>query len=249
VPRVFHLLYKERNEGLGVDDGLRFLIEISLVGRTSALGHEYEMVFIAFGGVDVDLSGKVASGVHLVVHGERCVLRVAQIVCGIGVVYALGDAFLVIAAGEYVLALLCVNDGCTGILAERELPFSGYFGVAEHGESHEFVVGGCLRVGKNLGEHLVVFAAQHECVVVGGLTGEYGQSFRVYDKEFMTAPVFGMDVFGGQMIVFRGVRTERKHFLVVKRFCCHIFEYQLFLSDVQILRKISRKALSSSLKC
>lgn len=38
----FHFLHKEGNEGLGVDDGLRFLIEVSLVGRTSALGHEYE---------------------------------------------------------------------------------------------------------------------------------------------------------------------------------------------------------------
>ncbi len=113
-----HLLNEERHEGLGIDESLCFLIEVSLVGRAAAFGNEEEVVFIAFGGMDVNLGGEVATGVYLVVHVEGSVLAVTKVVGGVGEVYAFGDAFLVVASCEYVLALGCMHDGCTGVLAE-----------------------------------------------------------------------------------------------------------------------------------
>ena len=69
-----HFLNEERQKCLWVDEGFCFLIQIGLVGRTAALGHEEEAVFVALGGVNVDLRGKVAAGVDLIVHIEGSVL-------------------------------------------------------------------------------------------------------------------------------------------------------------------------------
>ncbi len=171
----------------------------------------------------VDLRGKVAAGVHLVVHGKRRVLAVAQVVGGICEVYAVRYFLLVVAAGVHVLAFFAVHDCRAGILAERKLAFCSHFGIAEHGESHELVVLACFGVGKDFSHHGVVLATEHESVVVGSLTRQHGKRLGVYDKELVPAPCFGADIFGSEVVVLGSVRSQRKHFLVMKRFCCHIF--------------------------
>ena len=83
-----HLADEVGHEGVGVENGLGFLIEIALVGRSAAFGDAEEVVFVALGGFDVDLCGEVATGVDLIVHVEGGVLRIAEVFLGVGVVDA-----------------------------------------------------------------------------------------------------------------------------------------------------------------
>ena len=219
-----HLLHQEGDEGLGVDDGLGLLIEIGLVGRAATLGYEHEVVFVALYGVDVDLRGEVAAGVHLVVHVEGSVLRVAEVVLGVGVIDAFGDLLFVVATGVDKLSLLAVYDGCAGVLAHGELPFGRYFGVAQHGESYILVVGRGLGIGEDLGHHEIVLAAEHESVVVCGLTREHREGFRVDYKKLVSAPVFGLDIVRCKVVILSGILPEGEHLLVVKGFSCHMFK-------------------------
>ena len=217
----FHFLNEEGQERLGVDERFGFLIEIGLVGRAAAFGDEEEVVFVAVDSVEVDLRGEVAAGVDFVVHVEGRVLRVAQIVLSVGEIDAFGYALFVVAAGVDVLAFLADADGRAGVLAEGELTFCSYFGVAEHREGDEFVVLACFGVVKDLGHHFVVLAAQHECVVVSGLTGEHGESFGINHEDVVAAPVFDFHIVGCEMIVFRVVFRHGEHFLIVERFGRH----------------------------
>ncbi len=189
-----HLLDQERNEFVGVDACLGLLVEVCLVGRTAAFCNEKEVVFTAFGGVDVDLRRKVATRVHLFVHGERRVLAVAQVIGGVGEVYAVRYFLFVVTSGKYVLSFRSVADGSAGVLAEWKLTFCGHFGIAEHGESYKLVVLACFGVRQNLGHHEVVLAAQHEGIVVRSLTGEDCKGLGVNNEEFVAAPVLGADV-------------------------------------------------------
>ena len=216
-----HFLDEERKEGVGVEQGLGLLIEICLIGRAAAFGHEEEVVFIVLGGVDVDLGGEVAAGVDLVVHGQGSVLRVAEIVGGIGVVDAVRNHFGIVAAGEHILAFFGVADGCARVLAEGELAFGGDIGVAEHGESDKLVVFGSFGVGEDFGDHGIVFATEHEGIVVGALACEDAESFRLDHEKFVTAPVLDFDIVGGEVVVLGGVGTEGEHFLILEGFCGH----------------------------
>ena len=90
--------------------------------------------------MDVDLCREVAAGVHLVIHVEGGVLRVAEVIGGVGVVNPFREFFGIVTAGVDALAFCAVNYGCACILAERELPFGCHFGVAEHGQGNIFVV-------------------------------------------------------------------------------------------------------------
>ncbi len=168
--------------------------------------------------MNVNLSGEVAAGVDLVIHVERGVLRIAEVVFGVGLIDAVAQFFFVVAAGPDMLALFAVNNCRAGVLTEGKLAFGRYFGVAEHGEGYIFVVGRCFGVAENLGDHFVVFAAKHECVVVSGLTGKNRERFGVNDQHFVAVPVFNFYVVGSQVIVFRRVGAERKHFLIFERF-------------------------------
>ena len=70
-----HLRHEEGNERSGILDAcLGLLIEVGLVGRTATFHHAEETVFVALGGLEVNLGGQVAAGVHLVVHVEGSVL-------------------------------------------------------------------------------------------------------------------------------------------------------------------------------
>ena len=110
------------------------------------------------------------------------------------------------AAGPDVLAFLADDDGRSRILTEGKLPLGSHFRVAEHGQGNELVVVARFRIMQNLGHHLVVFAAQHEGVVMRGLTGEDGKRFGIDHKHFAVAPFFNFDIVGCQKIIFRGVR-------------------------------------------
>ena len=116
----FHFLYEERNERARIlNTCLRLLVEISLIGTTSALRHAQETILCAVRGFYIDLRRQVAFGVHLVVHVERCILRITQIALGVGIEHTAAEGFFVLKAGPYLLSFLAVNNRRSGILAER----------------------------------------------------------------------------------------------------------------------------------
>ncbi len=129
--------------------------------------------------------------------------------------------FLVVGTRIYILAFFAMDNSRTRILTERQFTLCSHFSIAKHGESHELVVLACFRICKDFGYHLIVFATQHESIVMSSLTGNYPQSLGVYDQKLVAAPVFHFHVIGSEMVVFGCVRSERKHFLILERFCCH----------------------------
>ncbi len=220
-----HFFDQEGEECLGVDQGLGFLVEVCLVGRAAAFGYEEEVVFVVVAGVDVDLGGEVAPGVDFVVHVQGCVLAVTEVVGGVSVVYTARYALDVIASGEYVLTFFAVYDGCAGVLAEGELAFGCDFGVAEHCQGDEFVVFAGFGVMEDFCDHGVVLAAEHEGVVMGGLTCQYGECFGVDDEEFVSAPVLGVYVFVCELVVLGGIGSQWEHGLILVGFGCHSVLY------------------------
>ena len=59
-----------------------------------------------------------------------------------------------------------MDDGGTGVLAERENTLYGCFGIAEELQSHIFVVVACFRISKDSSDLLVVRAAKHELAIM-----------------------------------------------------------------------------------
>ena len=218
----FHLADEEGHEGVGVEDGLGFLIEVALVGRSAAFGDAEEVIFVALGGFDVDLCGEVATGVDLVVHGEGGVLRVAEVFLGVGVVDAARDGGFVADAGPDLLAFLAVDDGGAGVLAEGQAAFSGDFGVAQEGEGNVAVVVGGFGVGEDGGYLLVVGAAQQEGDVAKGLGDHAGDAFGFDFEDGVTFEFAHTDVVAREEIVLGVVFAELEHGGILECGClCH----------------------------
>ena len=174
---ALHLLYEEGNEcSLVLNGGLGHGIEVGLVGRAAALGNHHEAVLSTFGGLDVDLSGQVAAGVHLVVHVEWSVLRVAQIVLCKGVIHAERESLLVFESGPDLLPFFAVDDGGAGVLAEGQNAFAGHVGIAQELQCHVLVVLRSLGVVEHLCHLQIVLAAQHELHIVESLLCEQCES-------------------------------------------------------------------------
>ena len=154
-----HFGHEEGHEGSWIEYGLGLLVKVGLVGRTASLGHAEKTVFVTLTGLDVNLRGQVALGVDLLVHVQRGVLRVSEILLGVGLVDSEVQRLLVAEACPYLLALLAVDDGGTSVLAERQLALACDFGVAQKGQRNVLVVGRSLGIVENLRHLLVVGAA------------------------------------------------------------------------------------------
>ncbi|SUV47206.1 Uncharacterised protein [Bacteroides eggerthii] len=74
-----YLFDEERNQCFGVQYSLGLLIKVGLVGRTSTLSHTKELILHAFGGFNVDLCRKIALRIHFIVHIERRILGITQV--------------------------------------------------------------------------------------------------------------------------------------------------------------------------
>ena len=116
------LLLEERGHPRRVQHRLGLLVQVRLVGRAAALGHEQELVGVPVGRVQLDLRGQVGARVLLVPHGQRRHLGVAQVQLGVGVVDAAGEVLLVPPVGEDLLAALAHHDRGAGVLAHRQHP-------------------------------------------------------------------------------------------------------------------------------
>ena len=216
-----HFFHQEFLQGARIQEGLGLLVEIGLVGRAAALGQEEELVLIARGGVDVDLRRQVGLGVDLLVHVQRRVLGVAQVLLGIGGVDAGRKHLGVVTAGPHVLALLGDHAGRAGVLADRQHVVRGHLGVAQHGKGHFLVVARGFGVGKDLGHLLVVGRAQAEGDLAHGLVGQHLQPLRIDLEHFLAVEGLGGHILGGafQQPEFGRILAEREGILIHKT--CH----------------------------
>ena len=128
--KTLHLVDKERNKRSRIlDQCFRLLIKIGFVGRSATFHHAKESIFVALCCLDVDLCRQVATRIHLVIHIERCVLRVSQILFRVGFVHSSRECFFVAEVCPDVLPLLTVYDCRARILTERELSLSSHLGI------------------------------------------------------------------------------------------------------------------------
>ena len=167
-----HLFNQVGNERSRIQNGLRFLIQIRLVGRTTALDDTKELVFVTFAGFDVDLSRQVALRVLFFVHRQRGVLGITQAVGRVGFKHALGEGFFIAETGPDGLTLFTVDDGRTRILAEGQFTLSGRFSVAQEGKCDILIVVTGFRIVEDLGNGFVVGATQHEVGIMESLFGQ-----------------------------------------------------------------------------
>ena len=86
---------------------------------------------------------------------------------------------------------------------------------------------------KYFGYHFVMFASQHKCYVTGCRISQMGKRFGLYHKNFFTVAGFYRYTIFGKQIIFGSVFSQRKRFLILKRFCRHTF---LCLNNLNVLR-------------
>ena len=177
--QALHLLHEERNQCTFVlDSGLGHRIEIGLIGGTAALGDHDEAIFCTLASLDVNLCRQVATCVHLVVHVQRSVLRVAQVVLCEGVEDTERECFLILETCPHLLAFLTMNDGGTCVLTERKNSLCSHFGIAQELQRYIFIILAGLRVVED-GSHLqVVLTTKHELHIVESLLSQQRQCLR-----------------------------------------------------------------------
>ncbi len=81
-----HLIHQVIFQLARTQQGFGFLIEIGFIGGTATFGDTEELVLIAIHAVEVDLRWQVSAGIHLFIHIQGGILRIAQVIFDIGVV-------------------------------------------------------------------------------------------------------------------------------------------------------------------
>ena len=217
-----HLLHEERQQRAFVlDGGLGHRVEVGLVGRTATLGNHHKAIFSTFTGLDVNLGREVATGVHLVVHIQRSILRIAQVVLRIGVIDTEREGFLILEAGPYLLSLLTMDNGCTCILAEWKNTLHRCLRIAEELQGYILIVLRGFGVGENGCHLLVVSTAEHKLAVVESLLSKQRQGFLADLQNFVSFKFACANAFLGEQAVLRVVLSKLEHWSILKIGCCH----------------------------
>ena len=155
------------------------------------------MVFVAFSGLDIDLCRQVAARVYLIIHIERRVLRIAQILLRVRLINAARNRLRIVAFGPHLLAFVSVNDGRAGILAERKLALSRDFSITQESQCDILVVVGSLGIVERFSHLLVVLAAEHNGYISKSVANEGGQTFgRYFEHRFAFKLAYADVVFG-----------------------------------------------------
>ena len=220
---ALHLLHEERNEGTRIlDTGLGLLIEVTLVGRAASLGNHKETVFVTLGGLYIYLGREVALGIDLIVHIQRGILGVAEILLGVGLEDAEGYGLLILETCPDLLSLLAVHDCGAGVLTERKLALCRNLGVAQESQGHIFVVGAGLRVAEYRGHLLVMRTAEQEAYVAEGGVGHKGKSLRADLQDSFSLEFAGRyELLGARdLVVLGSVFAKLEHWRVFE-LCCH----------------------------
>ena len=198
----FDFFDQERHQSRWVEERFSFLIEICFVGRTTTFSNAKEVIFHAFVSVDVDLSREVAFSVHLVVHIERCVLRVTKVFLSVSVVNTKRESLFVATASPYLLTFFAVDDSSTSVLTQRKLTFSCYFCITQECESHIFIVLACFRVVENF-SHLfvVIFTKKERYIAEGSLSHSSKTFFFNFEDWFTLEFAYRYIVFSKQIVL------------------------------------------------
>ena len=151
---VFQLTRSEQRFG--------FLIKIGLVRGTAALRDAKEFVLIAIDAVEVNLRRQVGAGVHLFIHIQRGVLRIAQVIFDVGVIHPTRQRRFITTTGPDALALFADDNRRAGILAGWQNTLRRDVRVTQELQRHIFVVFTGVRVAQNIGNLLLVCRAQHK---------------------------------------------------------------------------------------
>ena len=116
---VLHLLNEEWEKcTLVLDCCLCHWVEVCLVGRATTLSYHHELILSTFYSFDVNLCWEVALSVHLIIHVERSILRVTEVVLCECIEHTTAESLFVLKSCPNLLSLLTMNDGSTCILAE-----------------------------------------------------------------------------------------------------------------------------------
>ena len=188
-----HLLDKERKEGpLILNRRLGHRIEISLIRTSASLCNHNEPILIPLGSLDIDLGREIALGVDLVIHVERGILAVAEILFCESIENSETQGLFVLEIGPDSLAFLAMDNGSTGILAERKYSLYGSLCIAKELEGDIFIVLTCFGVTENSSHLLVMSTAEHEFAVVEGLLSDQRQGLRRYLENSAAAEIGGL---------------------------------------------------------
>ena len=130
------------------------------------------MIFSTSDSLDVNLGGKVALGVDLVVHVQRGVLAVTEILLGVGVEHTETQSLLVLEIRPDSLALFAVDDRGAGVLAERKDSLHGSLSVAQELQGNILVVLRSLRISEDGRDLFIMSSPKHELAIVETLLGD-----------------------------------------------------------------------------
>ena len=170
---ALHLLYEEGNQcTLVLDGGLGHRIEVGLVGRATTFGYHHKLILSTLCSLNVNLGREVTTGVHLVVHVQRCILRVAQVVLCEGIEHTQRQGFLILKASPYLLTFLTMDDSRTSVLTERQDAACSHLSITQELQGDILIILRGLRIIQDLSHLEVMLATQHELHIVECLLGQ-----------------------------------------------------------------------------
>ena len=171
--QTLHLLYQEWDEcSLVLDSSLGHWVEVGLVSRATTLSHHHKLILSTLCCLDINLCRQVATGIHLVIHVQRGILRIAQVVLGKGVEHTQTQSLFILETSPDLLTLLTMDDSRTCVLTERQDTLASHLGIAQELQGYIFIILRGLRVGQYLSHLLIMFATQHELHIVESLLGQ-----------------------------------------------------------------------------
>ena len=123
-----------------------------------------------------------------------------------------------LAGGAYVLAFLAHDDGSTGILAGRKNAVGGDFRIFKQHQGYHAVIVRCFRVIENGRDLLEVEVRSLKQMCLRCLVGELGSEPPGRPSGSSRHRIrWWRCTLGADLLVFRGVRTQRERVLVMKR--------------------------------
>ena len=189
-------------------NALCFLIQVSLVSRTTSLCHTQELILHALCSFDVDLGRQVALGVYFVIHIQGSVLRIAQVFFRIGFINTQRKRFFVAVAGPYLLSLFAMDDSRSGILTERKYTFSSNFCITQESQRHIFIVITCFRIAQDLSHLLVVRAAKHKGYITESGIGHCRKTFFRYFQNRSSFELGNRNIIFCKQIILCCIRAQ-----------------------------------------
>ena len=221
--QCFHLFNQERNQCTGIQDCFCFLIQICLIGRSTTFCYAKEFIFHAFGSFDVNLCGEVTFGIYLIVHIQRRILWVTQVLFSICFIYTQWKSFFVRISSPYLLSFFTVDNSSTSVLTERKYTFWSNFCVTQESQCHILIVFTCFRITQNLSNLFVVRTTKHEWYITKSCISHRSQTFFLNFQDRISFKLAYWYIVFCKQIILSCIFSLFKHGLILKRRCCHKF--------------------------